>query len=221
MRRRFIAAAAVSAALLTSACASSSAGGTAVPPANAVTNASGVTTVTFWHSMSGPTADALNTLIDRFDAAHKGKIVVKPVFEGAYDDAITKYKASVLSHSTPSLMMIYDVGTRFMVDSGQVVPMQKFIDRDHYSTADLQPNITGYYSIGKTLYSMPFNTSMPVLYYNKTLFAKAGLDPDKPPSTLADIRTDAEKLKNSAHYGFGAAIYGWFVEQYDASSGVT
>ncbi len=37
--------------------------------------------------------------------------------------------------------------------------------------------------------------SEPILYYNKTLFKKAGLDPNKPPQTLAEIRTDAEALK--------------------------
>jgi sn-glycerol 3-phosphate transport system substrate-binding protein len=62
-----------------------------------------------------------------------------------------------------------------------------------------------------------------LLYINKTLFKKAGLDPEKPPTTLAEVRTAAEKLskKNGgpADYGFGAAIYGWLLEQFMATSG--
>ena len=46
-----------------------------------------------------------------------------------------------------------------------------------------------------TQYAMPFNTSGPVLFYNKKAFTAAGLDPDKPPTTLAEVRAAAEKLK--------------------------
>jgi sn-glycerol 3-phosphate transport system substrate-binding protein len=110
-----------------------------------------------------------------------------------------------------------------MIDAKQTVPMQSFIDRDKVDVSDLQPNITGYYSIGGKLSSMPFNTSMPLLYINKSLFKKAGLDPEKPPTNLAEVRAAAEKLskKNGgpADYGFGAAIYGWLLEQFMATSG--
>ena len=140
---------------------------------------------------------------------------------GKYDDAIAKYKASVQSKSTPDVIQVYDIGTRFMIDAKQTVPMQDFIDRDKVDMSDLQPNIAGYYSVDKKLYSMPFNTSMPVLYINQKLFKEAGLDPAKPPTTLAEIRTAAEKLskKNGgpADYGFGAAIYGWLLEQFIAA----
>ena len=47
------------------------------------------------------------------------------------------------------------------------------------------------------MYAMPFNTSGPVLFYNKNAFRKAGLDPDKPPTTLDEVRAAAEKLKSS------------------------
>ncbi len=193
------------------------------PDANALDGVEGVTDVTFWHGMDGTNGEALNALVDEFNAQNEGKIAVEAVYQGNYDDTITKYKASVQSGSTPDLVQIYDIGTRFMIDSQQVVPMQEFIDRDDYDVSDLQPNITGYYTVDDKLWSMPFNTSMPVLYINKTLFEQAGLDPEDPPSTLDEIRAAAEKLsvKNGgpAQFGFGAAIYGWLLEQYIASNG--
>ena len=45
---------------------------------------------------------------------------------------------------------------------------------------------------------MPFNTSGPVLYYNKKAFRAAGLDPEKPPTTLDEVRPAAEKIKAAA-----------------------
>ncbi len=202
--------------------------GTASPSATAgapgadVLNGAGLVKITFWHAMNGGPAAAVQALVAKFNAANQGKIQVTATYQGNYDDTLAKYKAAIQSKQTPSMIMIYDVGTRFMIDSGQTIPMQSFIEADKYDISQLQPNILGYYSIGGKLYSMPFNTSMPILYYNKTAFAKAGLDPNTPPTTLDEIRADAEKLTikdasgNTTQYGFGAAIYGWFMEQWTA-----
>jgi len=43
-------------------------------------------------------------------------------------------------------------------------------------------------------YGIPFETDVRVLFYNKTLFKEAGLDPDKPPKTWADLDAMADKL---------------------------
>ena len=201
----------------------SSSDGAGAPKADVLKDAKGVTTVSFWHAMDGKNAEVLTQLVKEFNDQNKGKIEVKATYAGKYDDAITKYKAAIQSKSTPDVIQIYDIGTQFMIDAKQTVPMQSFIDRDKLDVSDLQPNITGYYSVDKKLNSMPFNTSMPLLYINKSLFAKAGLDPNKPPTNLDEIRTAAEKLskKNGgpADYGFGAAIYGWLLEQFMATSG--
>jgi sn-glycerol 3-phosphate transport system substrate-binding protein len=228
--RKLVVATAVAALALT-ACSSSSssssgsdaAGG--APGAQALQDAQGVTTVTFWHGMTGQNATVLNSLVDAFNQAHQGKIEVKPVFQGTYDDVIAKYKASVQQKGTPSLVQIYDIGTRFMIDSKQTVPAQAFADKDGYSLDDIEPGIRNYYTAGGKLVSMPFNSSMPLLYLNADAFKAAGLDPAKPPQTLAELGEAAKKLTvkdasgQTTQYGFGAAIYGWFIEQLLAESG--
>ena len=213
-------------ALVLAACGGGSdAGGekAGAPGQDALEKAGGLTSVSFWHSMDGKNAEELTKLVSEFNQKNSGKIEIKATYVGKYDDAITKYKAAIQSKSTPDVIQVYDIGTRFMIDAKQTVPMQSFIDRDKLDVSDLQPNITGYYSVDDKLNSMPFNTSMPVMYYNKTLFKKAGLDPEKPPATIEEIRVAAEKLskKNGgpADYGFGAAIYGWLLEQFIATSG--
>ena len=182
--------------------------------------------LTFWHGFSaGANQDATNALVDKFNAAHQGKIHVTPSFAGDYDTTFSKFKAAIQANQTPSIVQIYDVGTRFMIDSKQITPMQKFIDEDKFNT-DLEPNIASYFSIDKKLYSMPWNNSLPLLYYNKDAFTAAGLDPNKPPQTLDEIRDMASKLTKKdasgqvVQYGFGAAIYGWFLEQFAARADV-
>lgn len=201
---------------------SSSSSNASAPASDALNNAGNVT-VTFWHAMKGNNADALNALVAKFNAAHSGKITVKPVFQGSYDDTVTKYKAAVQAKQTPSVVQVYDVGSGFLADSGQTIPVQSFADQDKFDLSDLQPAIKGYYSRNGKLQSMPFNSSVPLLYINATAFKKAGLDPAKPPTTLDEIRTDAMKLKSSGavKYAFNAAIYGWYFEQLTAEAGKT
>jgi sn-glycerol 3-phosphate transport system substrate-binding protein len=196
------------------------------PDASALDKATGVTKVTFWHGMKGPNGTAVDMLVKAFNDAHKGKIEVTAVYQGDYDETITKYKTSEQQGNTPSVVQIYDIGSRFMIDSKQTVPVQKFADKDGYSLDSIEPNIANYYSIDGKLNSMPFNTSMPLLYINKEAFVMAGLDPSKPPTNLDEIMAAAKKLTvkqggKTVQYGFNAAIYGWFLEQLIAQSGTT
>ncbi|GAB3594860.1 ABC transporter substrate-binding protein [Angustibacter peucedani] len=216
--------------LAASACSGSGGGGdgsgTAAPGADALDNAKGVTTITFWHAMKATNADALNAMVAAFNKEHEGKIKVNAVFQGEYDDVITKYKASVQQKKTPDLVQVYDIGTRFMVDSKQTVAVGDLAKKDGYDLGGLEPNIANYYTIDGTLRSMPLNSSLPLLYINVDAFKKAGLDPTKPPQTLDEIAADAKKLtvksgSQVSQYGFGAAIYGWFLEQLMAENGDT
>src|ERR1700737_4055505 len=182
--------------------------------------------VTFWHGFAaGANQDATNALVQKFNDSHTGKIKVTPVFAGNYDDTFAKIKTSITAGNTPQLVQIYDLGTRFMIDSKKVTPVQNFIDQDKYNT-DLEPIVANYFTINKKLYSMPWNNSMPILYYNKGAFTAAGPDSGKPPQTLDEIRTMAQKLTKkdasgqTTQYGFGAAIYGWFLEQFAAPADV-
>ncbi|MFI5729915.1 ABC transporter substrate-binding protein [Kribbella sp. NPDC051587] len=203
-----------------------SAGSVDAPDASALDSATGVTKVTFWHGMKGANGAAIDKLVAAFNAANKGKIEVTAVYQGDYDETITKYKTSVQQGNTPSVVQVYDIGSRFMIDSKQTVAIQKFADKDGYTLDSIEPNIANYYSIDGKLNSMPFNTSMPLLYINKEAFVKAGLDPMKPPTNLDEIMAAAKKLTikqggKTVQYGFNAAIYGWFLEQLIAQSGTT
>jgi sn-glycerol 3-phosphate transport system substrate-binding protein len=76
-----------------------------------------------------------------------------------------------------------------------VLPASVCAKADKYSFSDFLPRVISYFTVQGTQYAMPFNTSGPVLYYNKKAFTAAGLDPSSPPKTLDDVRAAAEKLK--------------------------
>ncbi len=198
---------------------------TATAPGADALNGQPEVDITFWHAMTGANGDALTKLVDEFNQQHAGKIKATLAFKNTYDDTVSAYKTALKGGQLPDLVQVYDIGTRFMIDSGSVLPVQAFVDKDGYATSDIQPNIAGYYTVDKKLYSMPFNTSMPLMYINADAFRKAGLDPARPPTTLDEIRADAVKIKatsgETVQFGFGASLYGWFLEQFTANSAAT
>ncbi len=179
----------------------------------------GQTEIVFWHSMGGGGGEAINEMVDKFNKENKSNIKVTAQYQGEYDDAINKIKSSKDKSTYPDVMQLYDIGTRWMIDSKLSTPMQKFIDDEKYDISSLEPNLLGYYTIDNKLNSMPFNSSTPILYYNKTAFKEAGLDPEKAPADFDEVKTYSEKLTKKdgntvTQYGYSMAIYGWFFEQF-------
>ena len=180
--------------------------------------------ITWWHAMSGINGEALNKVVNQFNASQSA-IKVETVFQGSYDDLLSKLNTALASNAAPALVQVYDIGQRYMYDSGQVVPMQAFIDRDKFNTSDFEPAVINYYKYQDKLQSMPFNASTPILYYNKDAFKEVGLDPNKPPVTFTEIADAAKKLTKkdasgtTVRFGFGPSIYGWLFEQLRATSG--
>lgn len=175
------------------------------------------TKVVWWHSMGGELGKAADQLVTDFNAS-QSTVEVEAVYQGTYDESLNKMKASLDSKSGPSLIQVYEIGSRFMIDSGAITPVQNFIDQESYDVSQLEENIAGYYTFDGKQYSMPFNTSNPILYYNKDLFKAAGLDPEKAPATYEEVKQTADKLaQKGAPASF--AIYGWFMEQFFANQG--
>ncbi len=181
--------------------------------------------VSFWHSMGGTGGEGIDKMVQDFNSSNKKNIKVTATFQGSYDDALNKMKAAAQSNSGPNIMQLYDIGTHFMIDSKWTVPVQNYIDSEKFDVSKLEPNILGYYTVDNKLHSMPFNSSTPILYYNKNAFKDAGLDPEKPPKNFKEIEEYSKKLLkkdsngNVTQYGYSMAIYGWFFEQFQAKTG--
>lgn len=182
--------------------------------------------IIFWHSMGGVNGEAINKMVADFNAAYEGQIQVEVQFQGDYDEAINKLKSASMGNMGADVVQIYDIGTRFMIDSGWIIPMQELIDADNYDISQIEPNIAAYYSVDGQLYSMPFNSSTPIMYINRDAFIEAGLDPDNPPKNFDEIIAACEKLVkkdengNITQYGFGMGNYGWFFEQWVGKMGL-
>ena len=174
--------------------------------------------IEFWHAMSGTGQESLDSIVKGFnDSQDKYEVVAE--FQGTYEESLTKLRGVGGTKDAPAITQVFEVGTKYMIDSGYIEPMQKFIDKDNYDLSQLEENILNYYKVDGELYSMPFNSSTPVMVYNKDAFREAGLDPEKAPETFSEVIDAAAKLKKGEMYGFSMLTYGWFFEQLVATQG--
>ena len=155
------------------------------------------TTLTFWHAMGGTNGEVLQQIVDDFNAS-QDEIEVKAEYQGTYDDTITKLKAAMQSDSgLPDVCQMYDVGTKFMYDSGAVIPVEDKFESTGYDKSSVMGVISSYYTVDGKQYSMPFNVSTPMLYYNKDVFEAAGLDPETK-NEIFELLCRIRKERNNA-----------------------
>jgi sn-glycerol 3-phosphate transport system substrate-binding protein len=106
-----------------------------------------------------------------------------------------KFQSAVPSKQLPGLVMFDDTATQTMADSGVILPAQSCINADNYDMSPFLSVAQDYYRLNGTLWPASANIGNILVYYNKDHFRRAGLDPDKAPTTLAEVRDDAAKIK--------------------------
>ena len=174
--------------------------------------------------MSDPLQGALQRIADQFNQSQE-LYQVELVHQGSYTQSLNKLISSIRSGNIPSLIQLDDVSTQIMVDSAAITPVQRFIDEEGYDLSDFDPKALEYYRVGGALYSMPFNLAGPILYYDRQAFAEAGLDPERPPTTLDEVRQYSERLvqRNErgdvTRSGIALQISPWLFEQMLAKQG--
>ena len=177
------------------------------------------TTIVFWHSMGGNLNDAIDHLVEEYNNS-QDKYQVKAQFQGEYDDALTKLRSSASGADVGAdLVQVFDLGTRYMIDSGLIKPIQEFIDEEKYDTSQLEDNLLAYYTVDGKLNSMPFNSSTPLLYYNKDMFDEAGVEV---PKSLEEMKETGKKLMDAGvtDMPISMSVYGWWVEQFMSKQGL-
>jgi len=168
----------------------------------------------FWHAMSGGRTAAVEKIVDGFNAEHDD-INVTAQFTGSYAETLTQGISAVRSGNPPHIIQVYEVGTQTMLDSEAIVPVYEIAEGKIDFGSVIQP-ILNYYSVDGKLYSMPFNSSTAMLYYNKDAFAEAGID--RVPETWADIEEMGLQIIDSgaANHGLSFGWPAWILEQMHA-----
>jgi sn-glycerol 3-phosphate transport system substrate-binding protein len=175
----------------------------------------------WWHAMTSANAAVVNQIAADFNTA-QSTYKVTPVFKGSYAETMNAGIAAFRAGKAPAVLQIFEVGTATMMAAkGAVIPVYQLMKDagEPFDSKAYLPAVSGYYSTadGRML-SMPFNSSTAVVFWNKDLFKKAGLDPDKPPATWPETFAVAKKLQAAGiPCGFTAGWVSWTqLEQFSA-----
>lgn len=175
--------------------------------------ASAQTEIQWWHAMGGALGERVNEIADNFNTSQSDYVVV-PTYKGNYGETMTAGIAAFRSGKPPHILQVFEVGTATMMAAeGAIKPIHELMAEtgEPFDPAAYIGAVTSYYTTpdGRML-SMPFNSSTPVLWYNKDAFRKAGLDPEAPPETWPEVGEAARKLIAAGYEcGFSTAWISW------------
>ena len=179
-----------------------------------LTSANAATEIQWWHAMGGELGAKLEEIAKNFNESQTD-YVIKPSYKGNYVETMTAAIAAFRAKQQPAIVQVFEVGTGTMIAAkGAVYPVYQLMadQGEPFDPAAYLPAVAGYYTDTEgNMLSMPFNSSTPIMYYNKTMFEKAGLDPNAPPKTWAEMEAASKKIVESgaAKCGFTTGWISW------------
>ncbi len=174
-------------------------------------NAFSATEITWWHAMGGQLGDTVNHMAEEFNAS-QDQYKITPVYKGSYTETLTAGIAAFRAGQAPNILQVFDAGAATIMNApGVAKPVEDIMVDSGYSfnAKDYLAGVRNFYADAKgKMVGMPFNSSTPVLYYNKDVLTKAGVDV---PKTYEDIEAAAAKLKKAGYIAFSQSHTPWIM----------
>src|ERR1700759_5649486 len=147
-----------------------------------------VTEIAWWHAMSGQLGRQLEKLATDFNAT-QSEFRIVPSYKGNYTETVTAAIFAFRSRGQPTIVQVNEIATATMMAAkGATYPVFELMrdEKESFSSKAYLPAVAGYYTdVAGNMLSFPFNSSTPILYYNKDMFSAAGLDPEVAPKSWA------------------------------------
>jgi len=155
------------------------------------------TEISFFYpvAVGGPITKLIDDYAAEFGKENPG-IRVTPIYAGSYQDTIVKALTANKAGNPPVTSVLLSTDMFTLIDEDAIVPIDNFVkttDDRAWLGSFTKAFMLNSQSGGKT-WGIPFQRSTIVMYYNKELFKAAGLDPNKPPATWAEMLEAAKKL---------------------------
>ncbi len=172
------------------------------------------TEISWWHAMGGELGKKLEEIVQNYNSSQT-EYHVTPAYKGSYPETMTAAIAAFRANEQPDIVQVFEVGTgTMMAAKGAIYPVYQMMKDTgtEFDPKAFLPAVVGYYTdTDGNMLSMPFNSSTPIVYYNKDVFKKAGLDPETPPKTWEDVEAFSKKIMDSgaAKCGFTSGWISW------------
>ncbi len=175
----------------------------------------------FWHAMSGDYSEVVEKICSDFNASNEYGITVVPTYQGGYSDLHAKVMAALQTDEIPNLAQAYGNNIIIYTQSEKVVKLDDYITNADYGISDFDDILEGYrienssYPDGG-FYSLPFNKSTEVMYYNKTFFEENGLEVPTTLEELKNVSIAASDILGKPAFGYDSLenLFITWVQQY-------
>jgi multiple sugar transport system substrate-binding protein len=156
-------------------------------------------TMAFWTRDSNQAQ--VRQLVDAWNESHENQIELTVIPASEY---ITKVGASVAAGSAPDIIAVDLIYVPQFAAANQLVDISEWARALPYFES-LSPSHVRLATYEGNIYALPFNAEGSILLWNKDLFRQAGLDPESPPTSWAEIAAAAEQIT-----ALGDDIYGFY-----------
>ncbi len=173
--------------------------------------------LTFFYPVNagGPLTKLIEQICADFTSENPD-IIVTPVYTGNYDDTVVKIQTAAQGGNPPDVFVNLATQRFSMASSEVAMPLDDLIAADGEEgkayIADFLPGFMEDSYVDGKIYSIPFQRSTMVMFYNKDAFAEVGLDPESPPTTWDELVEYSQKLTKfndagvAERYGVGLAL---------------
>ncbi|ACQ81091.1 extracellular solute-binding protein family 1 [Beutenbergia cavernae DSM 12333] len=175
-------------------------------------------------AVGGPLQEVVDDLVAQCET-ELGDVSVEAVYAGSYADTMTKAQTASRSGDGPDLAVLLTTDLYTLTDNDLILPLDELDDDLSWTEEQFFPGFLAGGQAEGQLWSLPFQRSTIVQYYNKELFEQAGLDPEAPPTTWEELATTAAALQEAGVAEYGIEIpstqFGnWMLQAMAIQSGV-
>lgn len=156
------------------------------------------TEVSFWCMHSGPDGVVVDEMIKEFNSTVgkendiKVNLLIIP-----WDEYYTKLVVSMQAGKPPEIALVHSDRLPSLVNEGTLQEVNSsLLNKLGIKEENFIPSLWQSGVIGGKRYGIPINWFPRHIYYNKTLFKQAGLDPSSPPETLEEVIEYGQKINN-------------------------
>ncbi len=161
-----------------------------------------------WFAISGDSGEAFKALLEKYKAANPD-VALDYSYSGNYADTATKVSAALMSNTAPDVALMA-AGPLYTGARNDYFIETKLNDAD-FNKDDIYPGVWDYAKYNGRICAVPYGISTPVLYYNKAILAKAGLDLKNPPKTWAELLTLAKAAQAKGNVSGSPDFWGFDV----------
>ncbi|HIT76377.1 MAG TPA: ABC transporter substrate-binding protein [Candidatus Avipropionibacterium avicola] len=162
--------------------------------------------VVVWSAFTSHNAEVLQTIVNGFNDSQDDIFCEIQLFPG-YDALDSKLAASLASRQVPEIVTLSDVSWNRYLLAETLEPLSGYFDAE-FTPDEFHPRFFEEGVIRGEPYWLPWARSTPLCYYNKEIFAGAGL-PDRGPKTYTEMREWAQQLKGYEHNGAKVRMRGY------------